>query len=178
MPLSTGRIFTRRFPQISFCTSPIVSLCAGWIHESTYVWLSAAHPCCGDIHLRLEPLFSWNSNTSHATRFFRVGSSFFSAFHSCSRFRPTVVFSGMLAGREVLSIDCSGIHSTFEPATSSLHIGEAVQRGQRIGEVVPPKQEDSHMRKGDLHWGAKVSRYRYINPLRMLQGHPRLKTLQ
>ena len=77
-----------------------------------------------------------------------------------------------------LSIDCSGIHSTFEPATSSLHIGEAVQRGQRIGEVVPPKQEDSHMRKGDLHWGAKVSRYRYINPLRMLQGHPRLKTLQ
>ena len=90
----------------------------------------------------------------------------------------TVVFSGMLAGREVLSIDCSGIHSTFEPATSSLHIGEAVQRGQRIGEIAPPKQEDSHMRKGDLHWGAKVSRYRYINPLRMLQGHPRLRTLQ
>ena len=90
----------------------------------------------------------------------------------------TVVFAGMLAGREVLSIDCGGIHSTFEPATSSLRIGEAVQRGQRIGEIAPHKQEDSQMRRGDLHWGAKVSRYRYINPLRMLQGHPRLKTLQ
>lgn len=90
----------------------------------------------------------------------------------------TVVFAGMLAGREVLSINCAGIHSTFEPAISSLRIGEAVHRGQRIGEIAPHKQEDSQTRKGDLHWGAKVSRYRYINPLRMLQGHPRLKTLQ
>ena len=85
----------------------------------------------------------------------------------------------MLAGRPVLSIDCAGIHSTFEPVSSSLRIGEAVHRGQLIATIDPrqaPSTDDLN-RRGDVHWGAKISRYRYVNPLRMLNGHPRLKAL-
>ena len=91
----------------------------------------------------------------------------------------TVIYSGMLAGRPVLSIECAGIHSTFEPVSSSLRTGEAVHRGQLIATIDPrqaPSTDDLN-RRGDVHWGAKISRYRYVNPLRMLHGHPRLKAL-
>lgn len=90
-----------------------------------------------------------------------------------------VIYSAELAGRKVLSIDCGGIHSTFEPVVTTLHTGQSVKRGEQIASVPPLGNEwtSASIREGQIHWGAKVSRTRYINPLRMLTGHPRLKTL-
>lgn len=90
-----------------------------------------------------------------------------------------VIYSAELAGRKVLSIDCGGIHSTFEPVVTTLHTGQHVTRGEQIASVPPLGSEwtSTSIREGEIHWGAKVSRTRYINPLRMLTGHPRLKTL-
>ena len=91
----------------------------------------------------------------------------------------TVIYSAELAGRKVLSIDCGGIHSTFEPVVTTLRTGQYVRRGEQIASVPPLGSEwtSTSIREGEIHWGAKVSRTRYINPLRMLTGHPRLKTL-
>lgn len=90
-----------------------------------------------------------------------------------------VIYSAELAGRKVLSIDCGGIHSTFEPVVTTLHTGQSVKRGEQIASVPPLESEwtSTSIQEGEIHWGAKVSRTRYINPLRMLTGHPRLKTL-
>lgn len=90
-----------------------------------------------------------------------------------------VIYSAELAGRKVLSIDCGGIHSTFEPVVTTLHTGQSVTRGEQIASVAPLGSEwtSTSIREAQIHWGAKISRTRYINPLRMLTGHPRLKTL-
>ena len=90
-----------------------------------------------------------------------------------------VIYSAELAGRKVLSIDCGGILSTFVPLVTTLHSGQSVRRGEKIASVPPLGSEwtSTSTREGQIHWGAKVSRTRYINPLRMLTGHPRLKTL-
>lgn len=47
----------------------------------------------------------------------------------------TVSFSGWLVDRYVLTIDHGSLRSSFEPAFSSLAVGEPVQRGQTIGTV-------------------------------------------
>lgn len=90
-----------------------------------------------------------------------------------------VIYSAELAGRKVLSIDCGGIHSTFEPVVTTLRTGQSVKRGEQIASAPPLGSEwtNKSIREGQIHWGAKISRTRYINPLRMLTGHPRLKTL-
>lgn len=80
-----------------------------------------------------------------------------------------VLYAGVLAGRPVLSLDCNGVHATFEPLDSSVHVGQYVERGDLLGTVAAGHSP------GTLHWGAKISRDQYADPLRLVVGSPHLK---
>lgn len=94
-----------------------------------------------------------------------------SAVHAPSEGR--VIYAGPLAGRGVLSIEHQGKHgpirSTFEPVEVLVAQGDWVSRGQVVATV-----QAGHA-PGNLHWGAKISRTRWIDPLRMLTGETVLK---
>lgn len=80
-----------------------------------------------------------------------------------------VAFSGMVAGRGVLTIDHGdGLVTTLEPITSELAAGRAVARGQTVGTIAT----GGHAAPGALHFG--VRRHgEYINPLLLVGDVPR-----
>ncbi|MDO4655993.1 M23 family metallopeptidase [Actinomyces sp.] len=79
----------------------------------------------------------------------------------------TVAFSGMVAGRPVVSIDHSdGIRTTYEPVEPAVSAGDTVAAGQAIGTLLPGHRSDGVCA---LHWGARTGPKTYINPLRLLQ---------
>lgn len=83
----------------------------------------------------------------------------------------TVHYSGELVDRGVLSIAVDE-HTllSFEPVTSDLQAGAAVEAGQSIGVV----SAGSHCSASCLHIGVRVDGH-YVNPLRyFLGGRPRL----
>lgn len=82
----------------------------------------------------------------------------------------TVIFSGMVVDRQVLSImHVGGLRSTYEPIVPLVEVGQVVSAGDPIATVAPGHSPDS------LHWGARFERNQYVNPLRMLMGPSVLK---
>lgn len=80
-----------------------------------------------------------------------------------------VAFSGMVAGRGVLTIDHGdGLVSTFEPVQSPLSPGTTVGKGEHIGAV----SSGGHVPLGQLHFGVRLNGA-YINPLLLLGEVPR-----
>jgi murein DD-endopeptidase MepM/ murein hydrolase activator NlpD len=75
-----------------------------------------------------------------------------------------VAFVGSIAGKPVISIDHGGVRTTYEPVTSTLHIGERVAFGQVIGRL----STGGHCR-GCLHWGLREGKS-YLDPLLLLGG--------
>ena len=77
----------------------------------------------------------------------------------------TVHFAGTVVDRPVVSIrHDDGLMSSYEPVTTNLHEGDAVRRGDTIGEVVA-----GHCARVCLHFG--VRRYgEYLSPLLYLGG--------
>lgn len=92
-----------------------------------------------------------------------------------------VAFAGVVAGRPVVSIDHAdpssatgaSIRTTYEPVTTTLKAGDALQRGDVVGEVA----DDSHCAGGCLHWGARRGED-YTDPLAFLRAPIRLLTPQ
>lgn len=81
-----------------------------------------------------------------------------------------VRFSGMVAGRPVLSIQHNtGLISTYEPVESALAAGTAVAQGQQVGSVSTVIR---HEPDGGLHLGARLGDD-YIDPLALLGAVPR-----
>ena len=79
-----------------------------------------------------------------------------------------VHFTGVIAGRPVLSIDHgAGLFSSFEPALTALHQGQRVEQGAAIGRVGAGPTHCAPM--VCLHWGVRKDG-RYINPLLMVPG--------
>lgn len=79
-----------------------------------------------------------------------------------------VAFSGVVAGTPTVSIDHpDGVRTTYQAVTSTLDAGAPVRRGQLIGEIAPSDHCDPV--PGCLHWGARISARRYIDPLLLLQ---------
>ena len=72
-----------------------------------------------------------------------------------------VTFAGVVVDRPVLTIDQGGgLRSSFEPVTSTLKAGDAVQKGQVVGTL-----EAGHCSSAPcLHWGVRRGED-YINPL-------------
>lgn len=82
----------------------------------------------------------------------------------------TVVFSGTVVDRQVLSIlHEGGLRSTYEPIIPLVQAGQVVKAGDPVATVTVGHSP------GSLHWGARFKRNQYVNPLRMLQGPSVLK---
>jgi len=79
-----------------------------------------------------------------------------------------VHFAGVVVDRPVLSIShAGGLISSFEPATSVLHKGDVVKRGDVIGSV-----ETGHCAVRCVHFGVRLEG-EYVSPLLLLGGVPR-----
>lgn len=79
-----------------------------------------------------------------------------------------VHFTGVIAGRPVLSIDHAGGEiSSFEPVIALVRRGHAVKRGDVVGTVAPGPTHCTP--ETCLHWGVRRNG-RYINPLTLLPG--------
>jgi murein DD-endopeptidase MepM/ murein hydrolase activator NlpD len=81
-----------------------------------------------------------------------------------------VRFTGVIAGRPVVSLDHGGgLISSFEPVVSRLHRGRLVEQGDVVGHL---SSGPSHCGNAAcLHWGVRQDG-RYINPL-LLVPRPR-----
>ncbi|GAA1990832.1 M23 family metallopeptidase [Microbacterium pumilum] len=80
-----------------------------------------------------------------------------------------VAFSGMVAGRGILTIDHGdGLVTTLEPIQSSLAPGTPVGAGDVVGEL----SLGGHTMSGAVHFGVRLDG-EYINPLLLLGGVPR-----
>jgi murein DD-endopeptidase MepM/ murein hydrolase activator NlpD len=92
----------------------------------------------------------------------------------------TVVFAGELAGRTLVSIaHPGGLRTTYEPVRPAVRVGQLVDAGTVIGELMAGHTGCSAA--ACLHWGAMwgaASRADYVDPLGLLASTPvRLKPL-
>lgn len=80
----------------------------------------------------------------------------------------TVRFAGVVVDRPVLSIDHGGgVISSYEPVVASVSAGDAVSRGQLVGEIV-----SGHCASACVHVGVRVDG-RYVSPLLFFGELPR-----
>lgn len=80
-----------------------------------------------------------------------------------------VAFSGMVAGRAVVTIDHGdGLITTLEPVRTEHEVGASVRRGQAVGTVAT----GGHTTPGAVHLGVRRDG-EYINPMLLLGGVPR-----
>jgi hypothetical protein len=78
-------------------------------------------------------------------------------------------FSGKVVDRPVLSIEHAGsLLSSFEPVSSTLHVGESVHRGDPVGVVAAGS---GHCASSCLHFGVRLHG-QYLSPLNFLGGIP------
>jgi murein DD-endopeptidase MepM/ murein hydrolase activator NlpD len=78
-------------------------------------------------------------------------------------------FSGIVAGRPVLSVEHSGaLLSSFEPVASALAAGTIVARGDPVGVVAASA---GHCAASCLHFGVRLHG-QYVSPLNYLGGIP------
>jgi len=81
----------------------------------------------------------------------------------------TVTFAATLAGRGVVVVDHGGVRTTYEPVSASVHVGQRVGRGSRIGTL---QRSSSHcFPQACLHWGL-VQGETYLDPLSLVGGGP------
>ncbi len=82
-----------------------------------------------------------------------------------------VTFSGMVAGRPVVTVSHPGsgsppLRTTYLPVTGTAAVGSAVSAGQPIGRIAPGS---GHCAAGCLHWGL-LRGDRYLDPLALFGG--------
>lgn len=92
----------------------------------------------------------------------------------------TVVFAGVLAGRDVVSVaHPGGLRTSYEPVRATVRVGQLVTAGARLGEVIAG--HPGCPAAACLHWGAMwgpAARADYLNPLGLLaETHMRLKPI-
>ncbi len=83
----------------------------------------------------------------------------------------TVTFSGVVAGRGVVTVrHAGGLRTTYEPVDGRAAVGTTVRRGDRLGTLSAAPGHCQPL--ACLHWGA-VSGDTYRDPLALLDpGHP------
>jgi murein DD-endopeptidase MepM/ murein hydrolase activator NlpD len=92
----------------------------------------------------------------------------------------TVVYAGMLAGRQVVSLaHPGGLHTSYEPVQARVQVGQLLTAGTVIGELLAG--HPGCPAAACLHWGAmwgSAARADYVDPLGLLASTPiRLKPL-
>jgi len=93
----------------------------------------------------------------------------------------TVVYAGMLAGRQVVSLaHPGGLHTSYEPVQASVRVGQLLTAGAVIGGLLAG--HPGCPAAACLHWGAMwgpAARADYVDPLGLLASTPiRLKPLR
>jgi murein DD-endopeptidase MepM/ murein hydrolase activator NlpD len=93
----------------------------------------------------------------------------------------TVVYTGMLAGRPVVSsAHPGGLHTSYEPVQASVRVGQPLNAGTVIGELLAG--HPGCPVAACLHWGAMwgpAARADYVDPLGLVASTPiRLKPLR
>jgi murein DD-endopeptidase MepM/ murein hydrolase activator NlpD len=93
----------------------------------------------------------------------------------------TVVYAGMLAGRQLVSLaHRGGLHTSYEPVRAAVRVGQLLDAGTVIGELVAGHRGCPVA--ACLHWGAMwgpAARANYVDPLGLLASTPiRLKPLR
>lgn len=90
-----------------------------------------------------------------------------------------VVYAGKLNDRNLVSIEHDdGLRTTYEPVSPAVSKGDVVMKGQVIGVLEAGHASGSVSGAGAeesgavLHWGAKYSGDRYIDPLSLLTLAP------
>lgn len=78
-----------------------------------------------------------------------------------------VTFVGQVAGVRVVTIDHGDSRSTYQPVRSLLQVGDAVERGERIGVL---EAGHSHCSGPCLHLGRLAPDDSYLDPLDLLGG--------
>ena len=96
----------------------------------------------------------------------------------------TVMFAGVVAGRGVVSLShLGGLHTTYEPVSATVTVGQRVSRGEQIATVQSGHPGCPVM--VCLHWGAfrgpdatepGDAGRQYVNPLRLIRT-PRVRLL-
>ncbi len=75
-----------------------------------------------------------------------------------------VTFAGVAVGVPTVSIQhADGIRTTYQPVLASVSEGQFVSSGESIGFLV------THPRHKGLHWGARIGKKDYVNPLSLLK---------
>jgi len=117
-----------------------------------------------------QPLKQWSAGHRGADLLAAVGQPVLSAGDGM------VAFSGVIAGRGVITVRHSGeLRTTYEPVDERLASGTVVHRGTRIGVVSPAPGHC--LPRHCLHWGA-ISGQTYRDPLSLLGfGQPILLPL-
>ncbi len=90
-----------------------------------------------------------------------------------------VVFVGRVVDRDVVSIEGpGGLRATLEPVTPAVSVGDAVTTGAEVGRVATTGPSHCAPRSC-LHWGARVGRDTYLDPLLVLLagGRPQAPVL-
>lgn len=136
--------------------------------RGSFTWPLAPRPA---VHRRFEPPASqWSSGHRGADLLAAVGQPVLSGGDG------VVAFSGVIAGRGVITVRHSGgLRTTYEPVDERLAPGTLVHRGSSVGVLSPAP---GHCVPGHcLHWGA-ISGHTYRDPLSLLGfGRPILLPL-
>jgi murein DD-endopeptidase MepM/ murein hydrolase activator NlpD len=160
-----------------------------WMAAVFAAALAYAYPACAD-DARLDwplrprpvvvrtfdaPAPNWNSGHRGVDLAGTVGQRVYAAGAG------TVVYAGMLAGRQVVSLaHPGGLHTSYEPVQASVRVGQLVAAGGVIGELLGGHQGCPV--EACLHWGAMwgpAARADYVDPLGLLASTPvRLKPLR
>jgi murein DD-endopeptidase MepM/ murein hydrolase activator NlpD len=133
-----------------------------WKPAFTFTWPLSPRPA---IHRRFEqPPDEWARGHRGVDLLAAVGQPVLSAGEGI------VAFSGVVAGRGVLTVRHSGgLRTTYEPVDDRLASGALVHRGSRIGAVSPTAGHCVPLTC--LHWGA-ISGQTYRDPLSLLGFGP------
>ena len=84
-----------------------------------------------------------------------------------------VAFAGRVVDRSVVSIDHpDGLRTTYEPVSPTVRAGQSVRAGEVIGHVAAGDAGPHCAPAWCLHWGARVGRDAYVDPLTLLDEAP------
>lgn len=166
---STARASTARASRIPITVaSPAAAATTRVAPRGAFGWPLSPRPA---VHRRFEPpRQQWSSGHRGVDLLAAVAQPVLSSGDG------VVAFSGVIAGRGVITVRHSGgLRTTYEPVDERLASGTLVQRSTRIGIISPTPGHC--VPRHCLHWGA-IYRQTYRDPLSLLGfGRPILLPL-